>query len=83
MALMPTALSFALPQGAYRIRLADLLVGAAAIGRYLRDAGLPITDLDVYYIHKSQKLPIGKWGKFLIASKKRLSIKLRALVPPT
>jgi hypothetical protein len=53
----------------------DILRGAAEIGAYLRDEiGLhDIDDEDVYYIAKSGKLTIGRWGKELIASKKRIS----------
>jgi hypothetical protein len=51
----------------------DLLIGAAAIG-----AELGIEEDAVYHIHKKQQkqgkadLPISKWGKFLVASRRRL-----------
>jgi hypothetical protein len=55
----------------------DFLKGAAAIAAHLRSSGLSVTDSDVYYLAKAKKLPIGKWGKNLIASKKQLSRNLR------
>ncbi len=52
----------------------DLLKGATAIVVYLRELGLDdVDETDVYYFAKAKKLPIGKFGKNLIASKKRLS----------
>ena len=55
----------------------DFLKGAAAIAEHLRNEGLSVTDADVYYLARSKKLPMGKWGKNLIASKRRLSRDLR------
>jgi hypothetical protein len=61
-----------------RDRLADdLLVGAPAIG-----AELGVDASAVYYIHKTQKLPIGKWGKYLVASKRALRNAVRAFTAP-
>jgi hypothetical protein len=55
----------------------DFLKGAAAIAEYLCGNGLIVTNGDVYYLAKAKKLPIGKWGKNLIASKRQLSRNLR------
>ncbi len=55
----------------------DFLKGAAAIAEHLRSTGLNVTEGDVYYLAKMKKLPIGKFGKNLIASKRRLSRDLR------
>ena len=55
----------------------DFLKGAEAIAEHLRSKGLSITDGDVYYLAKAQKLPIGKLGKNLFASKGQLDRKLR------
>ena len=55
----------------------DFLKGAAAIAEHLRNEGLSVSDADVYYLAKSKKLSIGKWGKNLIASKRQLSRDLR------
>lgn len=55
----------------------DFLKGAAAIAKYLCGNGLSVTDSDVYYLAKARKLPIGKFGKNLIASKRQLSRNLR------
>lgn len=55
----------------------DFLKGAAAIAEHLRSHGLSVTSGDVYYLAKAKKLPIGKWGKNLIASKSQLDRKLR------
>jgi hypothetical protein len=50
-------------------RLADdLLYGAAAIAREL---GIDLHA--VYYIHRTQKLPIGRLGKTLVASRRKLA----------
>jgi hypothetical protein len=45
----------------------DVLRGAVAIG-----AELGVEPADVYYIRKTQKYPIGKSGKTLIASRQEL-----------
>ncbi|MFZ0065337.1 MAG: hypothetical protein WAK90_04130 [Pseudolabrys sp.] len=55
----------------------DLLRGAAAIAEHLRSEGLNVTPTNVYYFAKAKKLPIGRWGKELIASKTRLSRELQ------
>ena len=56
----------------------DLLRGAAAIAEHLRSEGLNDVDVStVYYFAKSKKLTIGKFGKDLIASKRRLGRDLR------
>jgi hypothetical protein len=49
----------------------DLLKGASAIAEYLRSEGLDVDEGGVYYLHRSGKCSIGKWGKNLIASKAR------------
>lgn len=45
----------------------DLLFGASAIA-----AEIGCTESAVYYIAKTKKLPIGKLGKLLIASRSKL-----------
>jgi hypothetical protein len=56
----------------------DFVMGAAAIVEFLRSEGLKdITEADIYYIYRRQKLPIGKFGKLYIASKAKLSRELR------
>jgi len=54
--------------------LDDMLKGARQIGAYIGES-----ESAVYYIFKKQKLPIGKYGKELIASKSKLDRALRAL----
>ena len=52
----------------------DLLVGAEAIRAYLAHLGMP-EDVDVYYLRRARRWPIGKTageGGSLIASKRRL-----------
>jgi hypothetical protein len=62
----------------------DLLIGAAAIG-----AELGIEEDAVYHIYKKQQkqgtseIPIGKWGKYLIASRRRLRRAAAALTSTT
>ena len=67
----------------------DLLIGAAAIWGELRDLGVVESegtdiedkDLDkVYYLAKAKKLPIGKFGKSLIASRAKLRRAVLSLV---
>jgi hypothetical protein len=58
-------------------RLADdLLVGAAAIAHELG-----ISEDAVYYIHRKKRLPIGKLGKNLIATRTKLRRAAHNLVP--
>ena len=68
----------------------DILIGAAAIWGELRELGvveategteIEDKDLDkVYYLAKAKKLPIGKFGKSLIASRAKLRRAVSALV---
>jgi hypothetical protein len=67
----------------------DILIGAAAIWGELRDLGIvegdgtdvEDKDLDkVYYLAKAKKLPIGKFGKSLIASRTKLRRAVLSLV---
>ena len=63
----------------------DLLFGAEAIGKELQDLGIIEEDDEnveskVYYIAKTKKLPISKWGKTLTASRTKLANAVRALV---
>jgi hypothetical protein len=55
----------------------DFLHGGAAIGAHLRSKGLNVTDTDVYYLARTKKIAVGKWGKHLIASKRRLDRDLK------
>jgi hypothetical protein len=71
---------------------ADILIGAAAILAELRELGIieeadedegedEAKDLDkVYYLAKAKKLPIGKFGKSLIASRAKLRRAVLSLV---
>jgi hypothetical protein len=52
----------------------DLLIGAEAIA-----AELGVDAHTVYYFHRKRKLPIGKLGKNLIASRRKLQRALAAL----
>jgi hypothetical protein len=45
----------------------DLLIGAPAIANYLG-----VKETAVYHLHKKKRLPIGKLGKNLIASRRKL-----------
>jgi hypothetical protein len=53
----------------------DLLWGAASIGEEIGR-----TEAEVYNLHRAKRIPIGKCGKTLIASRKALK---RALLPGT
>jgi hypothetical protein len=50
----------------------DLLVGCAAIRAFLVHLGMP-EDVDVYYMRRMKRWPIGSDGAKLIASKRGLS----------
>jgi hypothetical protein len=54
----------------------DLLIGAAAIA-----AELGVTEDAVYHIHRMKRLPIGKLGKNLVATRSKLRRAAHALVP--
>ena len=56
----------------------DLIIGAKAIG-----AEMAMEPAEVYYAHRMKLLPIGKWGKQLIASRRKLRRKARALTADT
>jgi hypothetical protein len=52
---------------------ADVLLGAKRIAEHLTEIlGVPVDETDVYYIRRMGKLPIGKYGSLLIASRSRL-----------
>jgi hypothetical protein len=59
----------------------DLLVGAGPIEAHLKQLGVP--DPDAYYLRRSGKMPIGKYGANLIASKRRLARHTQKLTAPT
>ena len=52
----------------------DILLGAKRIAEHLTTIlGVPVSETDVYYAHRMKKLPIGKYGILLIASKRRFA----------
>jgi hypothetical protein len=60
----------------------DFLFGAEMIAIFMTDIGLPTTVNGIYYAYKKRSLPIGKYGKCLIASRKKLTRTVQALVGP-
>jgi hypothetical protein len=58
----------------------DFLFGAEQIADYLTSIGLPTTVNGIYYAFKRGSLPIGKYGKCLISSRKKLTRKVQSLV---
>ena len=56
-----------------RLTGGDLLVGAKQIAAYITALGIPTDEDDVYYARRAKKLPIGKYGAELIASKTKLN----------
>jgi hypothetical protein len=52
----------------------DLLVGAAAIAAFLG-----VKEKHVYYAARTKRLPIGKLGKNLVASRRKLTRALAAI----
>ena len=58
----------------------DFLFGADAIAAYLTSIGLPTNEQQVYYAHKIGRLPIGRYSKYLISSKRKLTRAVQALV---
>jgi hypothetical protein len=62
----------------------DLLLGATEVAAFARELGFPdVTEQDVYYWGKSGKLTLGRFGRQLIGSKRKISRELRALAAPT
>ena len=52
----------------------DVLIGAKRIAEHLAAIlGVPIDENDIYYAHRMEKLPIGKYGAQLIGSRHRLN----------
>ena len=52
----------------------DVLLGAKRIAEYITQVmGVPHNEDDIYYAHRAGKLPIGKYGAFLIASNMMLN----------
>ena len=51
----------------------DALVGAKQIAEFITSLGVPTDEDDVYYARRAKKLPIGKYGAELIASKTKLT----------
>jgi hypothetical protein len=58
----------------------DFLFGADKIAAFLTSLGLPTTEAQVYYAHKVGRLPIGRYSKYLISSKRKLVRAVQALV---
>ena len=58
----------------------DFLFGAESISVFLTSIGLPTTVNGIYYAYKKRSLPIGKYGKCLIASRKKLTRTVQGLV---
>ena len=54
-------------------RAGDALVGAKQIAEFITSLGVPTDEDDVYYARRANKLPIGKYGAELIASKTKLT----------
>jgi len=60
-------------------RLDDLLDGGAEIADFLRELGLRANTREVYHLHKTKRLPIGRLGRKLIASRSQLRRAAKAL----
>jgi hypothetical protein len=59
----------------------DLLLGADAIAGFLSSLGFgDVTPHNVYYLRRSNKMPISKFGKELLASKSKLLRHARKLI---
>jgi hypothetical protein len=58
----------------------DPLIGAEPIEAHLKALGVP--NPDAYYLRRSKKWPIGKYGANLIASKKRLARHAEKITAP-
>jgi hypothetical protein len=61
----------------------DFLFGAEVIAVFMTDIGLPTTVNGIYYAYKKRSLPIGKYGKCLISSKKKLTRAVQAIINAT
>jgi hypothetical protein len=60
-------------------RLDDLLDGGSDIAEFLRELGLRANEREVYHLHKTKRLPIGRLGRKLIASRSQLRRAVKAL----
>jgi hypothetical protein len=60
-------------------RLDDLLDGGAEIAEFLQQLGLRANKREVYHLHKTKRLPIGRLGRKLIASRAQLRRAAKAL----
>ena len=60
-------------------RLDDLLDGGAKIALFLQELGLQANIREVYHLHKTKRLPIGRLGRKLIASRSQLRRAAKAL----
>jgi|RhiMetdeSRZDD1v2_1073273.scaffolds.fasta_scaffold1153778_2 hypothetical protein len=57
----------------------DYLRGAEQIARFLTELLGETSASEVYYLHRVKKLPIGQYGKELIASKTRIRHAVQAM----
>ena len=66
-------------------RLADdVLLGAKRIAEHLTAIlGKPVDESDVYYFSRVKKWPIGKYGAFLIASRRHLTNHMQKIIRGT
>jgi hypothetical protein len=60
----------------------DLLLGAKQIAEHMTSLGIPTDEDDVYYAHRAGKLPIGKYGAHLLASRRRLGRHVQKIAAP-
>jgi hypothetical protein len=58
----------------------DLLIGAGPIEEHLKTLGVP--NPDAYYLRRAKKMPIGKFGAHLIASKRKLTRHTQKIAAP-
>jgi hypothetical protein len=58
----------------------DFVHGAKNLAEYLTSLGFPVSETDIYYLHRAKKLPFHKYGAFLIGSKRELASHARNFI---
>jgi hypothetical protein len=51
----------------------DVVHGAKNLAEYLTSLGFPVSEDNVYYLHRVEKWPFHKYGRLLLGSKRELA----------
>jgi hypothetical protein len=58
----------------------DFVHGAKSLAECLTSLGFPVSETDIYYLHRAKKWPFHKYGAFLIGSKRELASHARNFI---